>query len=87
MLQSEMEEKDTAIALLEISDGCHGHREEIVELQEQRNILMKMIKRHVSGHDCVCLSFVILCGSICLLNIPRLKHLIKGMLTFSANVL
>lgn len=47
ILQSEMEEKDTAIALLEISDGSHGHREKIVELQEQKNILMKMIKQHV----------------------------------------
>jgi len=42
-----MEEKDTAIALLEISDSSHGHREKIVELQEQKNILMKMIKQHV----------------------------------------
>lgn len=47
ILQSEMEEKDTAIALLEISDGSHCHREKIVELQEQKNILMKMIKQHV----------------------------------------
>lgn len=42
-----MEEKDTAIALLEISDASHGHREKMVELQEQKNILMKMIKQHV----------------------------------------
>ena len=47
ILQSEMEEKDTVIALLEISDGSHSHREKIVELQEQKNILMKMIKQHV----------------------------------------
>ena len=47
MLQSEMEEKDAAIALLEISDSCQGNRDKIVELQEQKNILMKMIKQHV----------------------------------------
>ena len=51
-----MEEKDTAIALLEISDGCHGHREKIVELQEQKNILMKMIKQHVGNHGYQCVS-------------------------------
>ena len=47
-----MEEKDTSIALLEISDGFHCHRDEIVELQQQKNVLMKMIKQHVSVTMC-----------------------------------
>ncbi|XP_065901014.1 putative leucine-rich repeat-containing protein DDB_G0290503 isoform X2 [Dysidea avara] len=50
-LQSEMEEKDTSIALLEISDGSNCHRDEIVELQQQKNVLMKMIKHHVGGGE------------------------------------
>ena len=64
ILQSEMEEKDTAIALLEISDGCHGHREKIVELQEQKNILMKMIKQHVCNHVYQCVERILLLLSV-----------------------
>ena len=72
-----MEEKDTAIALLEISDSCHGHREKIVELQEQKNILMKMIKQHVRNHvyQCIVLSSVPLAVAIAnVLFITSLKH-------------
>jgi len=47
-----MEEKDTSIALLEISDGSHCHQDEIVELQQQKNVLMRMIKQHVSVTMC-----------------------------------
>ena len=63
VLQSEIEEKDTSIALLEISDGSHYHQDEIVELQQQKNVLMRMIKQHVSVTMCppVC---VIVCVQV-----------------------
>jgi len=57
-----MEEKDTSIALLEISDGSHCHHDEIVELQQQNNMLMRMMKQHVSVIICVLCVIVTVTG-------------------------